>query len=108
MALETAIPVLDENNEVCGVVYGGILLNRKFDLVDRIRRSVFDVEVYDGKPLGTVTIFLWDTRIATNVMSPPKEDLRKLIRLLDAFEEMDDVKETYVNVEIPEELLREE
>jgi len=68
MAMETAVPILNVNNEVCGAVYGGILLNRKFDLVDRIRKAVFSVDTYAGKPLGTVTIFLWDTRIATNVI----------------------------------------
>ncbi len=68
MALETAVPILKSNQNVCGVIYGGILLNRKFELVDRIRKAVFDIDIYDGKPLGTVTIFLWDTRIATNVI----------------------------------------
>jgi len=68
MALETAVPILNGDQKVCGVILAGILLNRKFDLVDRIRSMVFDVEYYDGKPLGTVTIFLWDTRITTNVI----------------------------------------
>jgi two-component system NtrC family sensor kinase len=68
MALETAVPILKTDQKVCGVIYGGILLNRKHDLVDRIRKAVFDIDTYDGKPLGTVTIFLWDTRIATNVI----------------------------------------
>jgi two-component system NtrC family sensor kinase len=68
MVLETAVPILSDAHKVCGVVFGGILLNRKFDLVDRIREAVFDVDIYGGKPLGTVTIFLWDTRITTNVI----------------------------------------
>jgi two-component system, NtrC family, sensor kinase len=68
MVLETAVPILSDDHGVCGVVSGGILLNRRYDLVDRIRKAVFDVETYAGKPLGTVTIFLWDTRIATNVI----------------------------------------
>jgi two-component system NtrC family sensor kinase len=68
MALESAVPILNVNEAVSGVVYGGILLNRRYDLVDRIRDAVFDTAFYEGKPLGTVTIFLWDTRIATNVI----------------------------------------
>ncbi len=68
MVLETAVPILANGHKVCGVVFGGILLNRKFDLVDRIRQAVFGVDIYGGKPLGTVTIFLWDTRITTNVI----------------------------------------
>ena len=68
MVLETAVPILSDEHKVCSVVFGGILLNRKFDLVDRIREAVFDVDIYTGKSLGTVTIFLWDTRITTNVI----------------------------------------
>ncbi|MBK6912412.1 MAG: cache domain-containing protein [Ignavibacteriales bacterium] len=69
MILETAVPILNEQNEVYGLIYGGILLNRRFDLVDRIRSTVFGNDYFDGKPLGTVTLFLEDTRIATNVIT---------------------------------------
>jgi two-component system NtrC family sensor kinase len=68
MVLEAAIPVLDAKDQVMGVVYGGLLLNRKFSLVDRIRNTVFGQKEYKGKPLGTVTLFLGDVRVATNVM----------------------------------------
>jgi len=71
MALETAIPILGNDDEIVGVLYGGILLNRRDQLVDKIRNAVFGDEMYNGKPLGTVTIFLGDVRIATNVI---KED----------------------------------
>lgn len=47
------------------------------------------------------------TRIATNFANPSQEDMVKLIKLLDTLEELDDVKETYVNVDIPEELFAE-
>lgn len=47
------------------------------------------------------------TYMATNKAEPSKEDLLKLIRLLDALEELDDVQETFVNVDIPEELFEE-
>jgi two-component system NtrC family sensor kinase len=69
MILETAVPILNEQNQVYGLVYGGILLNRRFDLVDRIRSNVFGNDYFADKPLGTVTIFLEDTRIATNVIT---------------------------------------
>jgi two-component system NtrC family sensor kinase len=73
MILETAVPILNEHNAVEGIVYGGILLNRRYDLVDRIRNIVFGNDYYDGKPLGTVTIFLEDTRITTNVITAGSE-----------------------------------
>lgn len=44
------------------------------------------------------------TRIPTNFANPSEEDMLRLVRLLDTLEELDDVKETYVNVEIPEEI----
>lgn len=47
------------------------------------------------------------TRIATNFANPEPDDLRKLVKLLDMLEELDDVKETFVNVEIPDEYFEE-
>ncbi len=68
MALKTAVPIIGEDDVILGCLCGGILLNRSHNLVDRIRNSVFGDKIYQGKPLGTVTIFLWDVRIATNVI----------------------------------------
>ena len=68
LVMQAAIPILDAGDHVLGVLYGGVLLNRKFDLVDRIRNAVFGDRTYDGRPVGTVTFFLGDVRIATNVM----------------------------------------
>lgn len=68
LVAQAAIPILDAREQVLGVLYGGVLLNRKFDLVDRIRNAVFGDRTYAGRPVGTVTFFLGDVRIATNVM----------------------------------------
>jgi two-component system NtrC family sensor kinase len=68
LVLEAAMPILDAAGNVRGALVGGILLNRKFSLVDRIRTTVFGDRTYEGKPVGTVTLFLGDVRIATNVM----------------------------------------
>jgi YebC/PmpR family DNA-binding regulatory protein len=43
-------------------------------------------------------------RIPTNMASPSHDDMVRLVKLLDMLEELDDVKETYMNVEIPEEI----
>jgi len=67
MVLLGAAPVLDGAGGVIGAVYGGILLNRNYDVVDGIRSTVFCDELYEGKHVGTVTVFQWDVRIATNV-----------------------------------------
>lgn len=47
------------------------------------------------------------TRVPTNMATPSEDDMRRLLKLLDMLEELDDVKETYVNVDIPEEMLQE-
>ncbi len=69
MVLETAAPVFDSENNLIGVLYGGELLNRNYNLVDKIKQTVFQNEVYKGKDIGTATIFQGEVRIATNVMN---------------------------------------
>ncbi len=66
LVLVSAVPVRSENH-VSGAIYGGILLNRNYPMVDSIRDVVFKDEEYEGRAAGTVTIFLSDSRIATTV-----------------------------------------
>lgn len=70
MALLAAAPVRDEKGTIVGAIYAGMLLNRNHTLVDKIRSIVFEDKMYEGRHLGTMTIFQWDTRIATNVTLP--------------------------------------
>jgi len=58
------------------VLTGGVLLNRDYEMVDRIKNIVFKDAKYKGKEIGTATIFLGDLRISTNVMD--KEGSRPL------------------------------
>lgn len=67
MMLKAAVPIFDEGGQLIGVVYGGILLNRNYDIVDKVKQTVFQGVVYEGKDIGTATIFLDDLRISTNV-----------------------------------------
>jgi two-component system, NtrC family, sensor kinase len=67
IALVAATPVEDETGMRKGALYAGILLNRNHELVDKIQSIVFEDRLYNGKQLGTVTLFQWDSRIATNV-----------------------------------------
>jgi two-component system NtrC family sensor kinase len=68
MVLKSAHPIIDFNGEVLGVLTGGVLLNRNYEIVDRIKNIVFKDAKYKGKEIGTATIFLGDLRISTNVM----------------------------------------
>jgi two-component system NtrC family sensor kinase len=67
MVAAAAVPVVDDEGQLQAVLYAGNLLNRRDELVDSIKREVFPSESYRGKDIGTVTIFLGDTRISTNV-----------------------------------------
>jgi len=67
MMLKGAAPVVDESGRILGVLYGGILLNQNYDIVDRVKDIVFKGETYKDKEIGTVTIFQNDLRISTNV-----------------------------------------
>jgi two-component system NtrC family sensor kinase len=69
MALAVAAPVFEEG-DLIGVIYGGILLNRSTNIVDTVRDTVFQREIYKGRSIGTATIFFNDLRISTNVMTP--------------------------------------
>jgi len=69
MALVAAFPVFD-NGKLLGVLYGGVLLNKSNTIVDTVRDTVFQNEIYKGRSVGTATIFFNDLRIATNVLTP--------------------------------------
>jgi two-component system, NtrC family, sensor kinase len=67
MMLKGAAPVFTAGGKFVGVLAGGILLNRNYEIVDKIRTTVFKSESYKGQQLGTATIFQDDVRISTNV-----------------------------------------
>ncbi|MEO0075207.1 MAG: cache domain-containing protein [candidate division WOR-3 bacterium] len=67
MVILAAAPVFSAEGEFIGVIYGGRLLNKNYDLVDKIKEVVFGNESYKGKDIGTATIFQGDLRISTNV-----------------------------------------
>jgi two-component system NtrC family sensor kinase len=68
LVLLSAAPVIDEAGHVIGGLYGGLLLTRRYEIVDRIKETVFGGAQYEGRDIGTSTIFLDDVRIATNVL----------------------------------------
>ena len=72
LALCAAVPLFFED-AAPSVLYGGILLTRNEDIVDRIRDTVFRQESYGGQLIGTATIFFRDLRIATNVRTADGE-----------------------------------
>lgn len=70
LVLKAVSPILDDDGPVLGLLYGGILLNQNFEIVDKIKQTVFQGVQYQGRDIGTATMFLDDVRIATNVKNP--------------------------------------
>jgi two-component system, NtrC family, sensor kinase len=68
MVMVSATPVRDPSGRVVGALYAGVLLNNDNTLVDRIKEIVYEGVKFRGTDVGTATIFLGDTRIATNVI----------------------------------------
>ncbi len=69
LALVAAAPVEGGG----AVLYGGVLLNRNFSLVDSVWDLVFRGDRYAGADAGSVTIFQNDVRISTTVRNAEGE-----------------------------------
>ncbi len=67
MMLKAAAPILNEDGSLLGVLTGGVLVNRNYEIVDQVREIVFKGGQYKGRETGTATIFQNDLRISTNV-----------------------------------------
>jgi len=67
MCMKAAAPILGDNGQLLGVLYGGNLLNRNYKIVDKVKETVYQGVKYEGKDIGTATIFQGDLRISTNV-----------------------------------------
>ncbi|MFC1922513.1 cache domain-containing protein [Chloroflexota bacterium] len=67
MMLKASSPVFDSQNNLIGILYGGTILNRNFEIVDKVKETVYEKLKYKSKDIGTVTIFQDDVRISTNV-----------------------------------------
>ena len=67
MLLMAASPILGTDGQIMGVLYGGHLLNRNYKIVDRVWELVYKGEKFLDQNIGTVTIFMGDLRISTNV-----------------------------------------
>ncbi|MDZ7330796.1 MAG: cache domain-containing protein [candidate division KSB1 bacterium] len=73
LVLMAAAPFYNDRGELLGVLYGGHLINRNFMIIDQVWTLVYEGEKYQGKDVGTVTIFLNDLRISTNVRTSSGE-----------------------------------
>ena len=63
----TVIAIYDGENRVIGFLDGGILLNNSTQLVDQISNLIYPRREGFSRRIGTVTVFLDDLRVSTNV-----------------------------------------
>ncbi|MCG7496380.1 cache domain-containing protein [Vibrio sp. Of7-15] len=63
----SVIPLFDQYGRLKWIADGGILLNNSTVLVDRIRDLVYPNHTLPEGSIGTVTLFLDDLRVSTNV-----------------------------------------
>ncbi|MGB5201166.1 MAG: cache domain-containing protein [Sedimenticolaceae bacterium] len=67
MLIRARQPVMSAGGHVVAVLDGGVLLNNNFALVDAVRDLVYGPGSLPAGSIGTVTVFLDDVRISTNV-----------------------------------------
>jgi len=76
MMIRVLYPIIGAQKDVVAVLDGGVLLNGNFGFVDTLRDLVYGPGSLPPQSIGTVTVFLEDVRISTNV--PLKEGERAL------------------------------
>lgn len=67
LVLKTVSPIF-HGSCLVGVLYAAVLLNNNDRFVDRFKNLIFKEEKIKGKDVGTITIFIDDVRVATNVV----------------------------------------
>ncbi|MBN2591572.1 MAG: cache domain-containing protein [Sedimentisphaerales bacterium] len=68
MIIKAAVPIFNNDGKIAGILYGGKLINRNYDIVDKTKEVVYKDTKYKGKDIGTATIFQGGLRISTNVL----------------------------------------
>lgn len=67
MVIRALYPIKNSQGHTIAVLDGGVLLNQNFNFVDTIRDLVYGTGSLARGSIGTVTVFLDDIRINTNV-----------------------------------------
>jgi two-component system NtrC family sensor kinase len=73
MMIRALYPIVNSASQVLAIIDAGILLNGNFTFVDVIRDLVYGPGSLISGSIGTVTVFLDDVRINTNVPIRPGE-----------------------------------
>jgi two-component system NtrC family sensor kinase len=68
LVIEAAIDFGPDSHGNPVILCGGRVLNRDSSIVDRIRSFLLEDKIIDGHAAGTVTLFMNDVRVSTNVL----------------------------------------
>jgi two-component system NtrC family sensor kinase len=69
LVMIASAPVMAADHKILGALYGGILLNRNFKMVDRIWELEFGGDRWNHQNIGVVTIFQGNKRVSTTLKS---------------------------------------
>jgi two-component system NtrC family sensor kinase len=72
LVVVSAAPVR-RGGRLLGVAYGGILLNRRTELVDQVKLLVYGTARHHDRDVGLASIFLGDVRVATSARTATNE-----------------------------------
>lgn len=100
MFVRTLQPLFDDAGHLRYVLDGGVLLNHNLQFVDTIRDLVYGQDALPEDGLGTVTLFLDDVRITTNVPAQHQQQPNR--------REFDRAIGTRISAEVYERVLGEE
>ncbi len=75
----TVVSIRDKYDHVIGFLDGGILLNNSTQLVDQISNLIYPQREGFNRRIGTVTVFLDDLRVSTNVPLSSEESAGRAI-----------------------------
>jgi two-component system NtrC family sensor kinase len=78
MVLHLVYPLINEEGKVLALLSAGVLMNGNATLVDQIKATVYSDESLAYGSVGSVTLFLHDVRISTNVPANNKPGARAL------------------------------
>ncbi|WP_158774337.1 sensor histidine kinase [Cobetia sp. L2A1] len=97
MLLRALVPVTNAQGELLGVLDAGRLLNRDPRLVDEIRDLLYGPGTLPEDGIGTITLFLGDVRIATNVTDSTGERALGTRASSEVTQQVFDTGQRYVN-----------
>jgi len=67
MMIKAAAPILDDQSSLIGVLFGGVILNNKNDIVDEVQELIFRKNRYKGKLIGTANVLQGNKIISTSL-----------------------------------------